>query len=142
MSERICDVEGCGNLGKTHGPGRPRAPQCAKHRRERWPALAEGKRAHDKSRRSDGRQAAQYAAQLTRGVQIRDFAHHHLGGRLLHGLTKGDGLTLSRTCPDDCPQSWVGWHSGLRVPYRLCIWTHYTPETQAENNARKVRRAE
>jgi hypothetical protein len=54
-----------------------------------------------------------------------------LGGKV------GDGLTVSRTCANDCPESYVGWSSGEKRPYRLCLNpAHYVLETHAENNAR------
>jgi hypothetical protein len=76
-----------------------------------------------------------YARQLLRGDQVRSQAHHHQGVRHLLGLTKGDGLTASRICPDDCPDSWLGVSAG--EPYRICIPEHYVAESQAANNARK-----
>lgn len=135
--ERICLVEGCGNLGKTGGPGKLRKPLCARHRRERSPALAESRRAGNRRRRAEGRAAAGYAAQLLRGDQIWDYARHHAGMRAFLHLVPGDPLTASRTCPDTCPDSWLGWHSSNKVPYRLCIPSHYTAESQAANSARK-----
>jgi hypothetical protein len=140
MGERICEVDGCGNLGKLDSRGK-REPLCDKHRRERWPALAEAQRAYrrgyDRRRRVDGRKAAQSARKLLRGEQIRDYSNHHAGIRHILGATKGDELTASRTCPDDCPDSWLGWHSGRQVPYRLCRWEHYVLELLDANEARK-----
>lgn len=128
VAERICEVEGCGNLGKKSRNGR-REPLCHRHRRERWPNIA-----------SRGEKAAR---QLLRGGQILNQATHHNGIRLILGATRGDGLTASRTCPDDCPHSWLGYDykgAGEKVEYRLCIPEHYVMESQATNNARKVAR--
>lgn len=52
-------------------------------------------------------------------------------------------MTVSRTCPDDCPEIWVGYTNrrGKKRPYRLCVQTHYLYETHAENEARKTHEA-
>lgn len=137
MNERLCEVEGCSNIGTLNGRG-GRSGLCSTHRRKRWPAVAERERARDRARHADGRKAASTAAQLLRGEQVRNFRNHHRAVRHLLGGTPNDGLTVSRTCPDNCPDSWLGWHSSQKVEYRLCIPAHYVLESQAANAARKA----
>ncbi len=132
VSERICEVEGCGNLGKPDGHGR-RKPLCDTHHRLRYPPRTRGRILRQRQRNIE-----RNAERLLAGEQIRAFSSHHRAVRLALGGARGDGLTVSRTCPDDCPQSWLGWHSSHQQEYRLCIPAHYVLETQAENNARKV----
>lgn len=133
--DRLCEVPGCGNLGrrraKSQGGGRD--PLCNSHYRERRPAAKDTHRRH--LRRIH---AQRVARSLLRGVKVHSRSNHHKGVRLLLGAKRGDGLTASLVCGEDCPHSWVGHERkrGRDVPYRLCIPEHYVLEPMAANNAR------
>jgi hypothetical protein len=77
--------------------------------------------------------------QLLRGDQIKAVSNHHVGVAAILGQRPA-GMDVSRTCPDDCPERWVGYsyRSGKRIPYRLCTPAHYIYETRAENLSRKA----
>lgn len=138
MEERVCEVDGCTNLGRSRGQGKRRAPMCSTHSRERWPSLVEA----DRRYRTSGSQAARYAQRILDGERILHHRSHHRAMRLLLGGTVGDGLTVSRTCPEDCPSLYDGYdhHRGARVRSRLCSDpAHYCLESRAANLARKPR---
>lgn len=150
---RICAVEGCTNLG--HASPRPgkRERVCGKHARERSPVLAASHRLSrirsDRKRRATGKAAEAGAAQLERGERILNMPRHHAAVRVLLERMLGpevaavyEGQSVSRICADDCPQSWLGYKSGVngRLDYRLCVWRHYAFEPMAWNTARKVQR--
>ena len=79
------------------------------------------------------------AAKLQRGEQIQDFAFHHKAmaeWKRQLGDPRPAGLTLSRICPDDCPEIYEGRNHGS--PHMLCLREeHYAWETMDANNARK-----
>jgi hypothetical protein len=74
------------------------------------------------ARRADGRAAPACARQLQRGEQIKHMPNQHRGVSAILG-PRPKGMTASRTCPDDCPDSWLGYthKRGRRADYRLCI---------------------
>jgi hypothetical protein len=136
---RQCRVEGCTNLGASRGLEIARQPECTSHSRRRRPTRAEAQRRHSRKRLADGTEAASRARQIQKGERIRNLSHHHLGVKSLLGGETHDGLTVSRTCPPDCPDSYVGYdhRRGEKVDYPLCSnLDHYVLETLEANLAR------
>lgn len=91
----------------------------------------------DRVRQANGKRAESYANQLLRGDQLRHRVHHHEGVRHILGGSPKDGLTVSRVCSDDCPESWLGWDTGNKNGYRVCVPAHYVLEPLAANHARR-----
>lgn len=117
-SERICKVEGCSNLGKMDGRG-GRKSKCERH---------------------SGRDRIDRAARrLLNGGKLLNRSQHHKAVRKILGGETGDGLTVSRTCYNDCPECWAGYdhYSRGKREYILCIPEHYVLESHEANLARK-----
>lgn len=92
--------------------------------------------------RNRPKEAEAYARQLLRGDRIMLWSNHHAGVAVLLG-PRPEGMEVSRTCANDCPDSWFGYapkgSAGhwTRVPYRLCIPSHYVYESRADNMRRR-----
>jgi len=93
-------------------------------------------RARIRARWADGSQAQMYARKLFRGERIFHQGDHHKGVAALLG-DRPEGMEVSRTCSDGCPDSWVGYSGGKKKPHWLCVPAHYVYETRSENHARK-----
>jgi len=131
-----CVTPGCINLGESCGKNRPRRAECCTCRAGRLPAKAATRRRASRRRHVTGARAAN---KLVRRERVLCASEHHRGMRRLLGGSVGDGDTVSRTCPPDCPDSYTG-HSrrdGAKVAYPLCLNPeHYVLESLDANRAR------
>jgi hypothetical protein len=125
---RALDCPGCHGT-QPHGHDVPLKDRC--------PVSVERRRKLDRELWRNGRKLKLVAQQLLRGDQIRSVnAHHRAMAHILGPRPKG--MTVSRTCPDDCPQSWVGYgYHEIKRDYRLCVPGHYVYESLADNLRRK-----
>lgn len=128
---RLCITPGCGKVGHSRGR-KKRHRLCYQCRLKASPYYATSQRRKTRRAISDSRL-------LLRGEAVMCQSDHHRAVRYLLDGKSGDSLTVSRTCPPECPDSYIGYdyRRGEKVDYPLCLNPdHYALETLAENLAR------